>query len=392
MISLRNNSLVPPFADFISARAVGHANGMSFPMSLRGLLAKRDKTRVRRYGVWICTPTDRLRTVVQPDYWYDRLFAYRWGIATFFREMSGGRQYVEWEVIDRPLLSTPEKAQADAGGPPATVAAYRAAAAKLPGVALSDYDFYVWVIDDGTANRGTTPSDTLLTALDGDLQLFCHEMTHAFGVCPHADRTTYDDYNDPFCVMSQGSVARSFENQRLEVPNYPPPAYTLGTTGPGICAPYLLLTGWLSYADHVEEIPGRALPLNTRTTLFANHGAPPDLGRHIALALGDRPSRVGDPPQFWIEYRHTSRFDQQINAPVDTHVPDLPTEGVVVLRKVEYLDHSASGRCTGLHSYVLNWVGARRDALCPIPALKVAVRVVNVDMNDPSVVLAIEPS
>jgi hypothetical protein len=126
--------------------------------------------------------------------------------------------------------------------------------------------------------------------------------------------------------------------------------------------------------------------------LFANHGAPPDLGRHIALALGDRPSRVSDPPQFWIEYRQTSRFDQQINAPVDTHVPDLPTEGVVVLRKVEYLDESSIGRCTGLHSYVLNWVGARRDALCPIPALKVAVRVVNVDMNAPSVVLAIEPS
>jgi hypothetical protein len=37
----------PPATDFVSAKAVGHANGMSFPMSLRSLLDKRDKSRVR---------------------------------------------------------------------------------------------------------------------------------------------------------------------------------------------------------------------------------------------------------------------------------------------------------------------------------------------------------
>src|SRR5689334_4434259 len=95
--SLRNSSLVPPTTDFVSAKAVGHNNGMSFPMSLRALLNKRDKGRVRRYAVWISTPTDRPRSIVQPGYWYDRLFGDRWGVATFFREMSGGRQLVEWQ-------------------------------------------------------------------------------------------------------------------------------------------------------------------------------------------------------------------------------------------------------------------------------------------------------
>jgi hypothetical protein len=55
VVSLRNNSSVPPATDFVSANTLGHASGMSFPMSLRSLLDKRDKSRVRRYAVWICT-------------------------------------------------------------------------------------------------------------------------------------------------------------------------------------------------------------------------------------------------------------------------------------------------------------------------------------------------
>jgi hypothetical protein len=385
VVSLRNNSLVPPATDFVSAKAVGHANGMSFPMSLRSLLDKRDKSRVRRYAVWICTPTDRPRAIVQPGYWYDRLFGDRWGVATFFREMSGGRQYVEWQVFDTPLLSTAQKAQADQGGPSGAVAAYRAAV-QAQGQILSDYDRYIWVIDDGTANGGTSPSDTLLTAQDGTVQLFCHEMTHTFGLCPHADQTTYDDYNDPFCIMGRGPVARSFRNRRLDVQRA---QFAFGVSGPSICAPYLYAIGWLNYTDHVVGIPPSALAQNTGaalTTLFANHGAPPEAGRRIALALGDIPRQVGDPAQYWIEYRHTSRFDQQINAPVITGVPDMPTEGVMVLHEVSFITQ----RCSGLHSYVRGWVGAQSGQRLPIPVLGVAVRVVDVDVRGPSVVVAID--
>jgi hypothetical protein len=384
-VSLRNSSLVAPTADSVSAKAVGHNNGMSFPMSLRALLNKRDKGRARRYAVWISTPTDRPRSIVQPGYWYDRLFGDRWGVATFFREMSGGRQLVEWQVFDKPLLSTAQKATADQGGPNGAIAAYRAAA-QAQGQTLSDYDRYLWVIDDGTANGGTSPSDTLLTAQDGTVQLFSHEMTHTFGLCPHADQTSYDDYNDPFCVMGQGPVARSFHNQRLDVDGA---NFAFGVSGPGICAPYLYAIGWLNYSDHVASVPTNALAQNTGaalTTLFANHGAPPEPGRRIALALGDLPGRVGDPAQYWIEYRHTSRFDQQINAPVVSGVPDLPSEGVVVLHEVSFITQ----RCSGLHSYVRGWVGALGGQRLSIPALQVGVRVVDVNVAGPSVVVVLD--
>lgn len=389
VVSLRNNSLVHPTTNFISAKAVGHANGMSFPMSLRGLLGKRDKSRVRRYAVWICTPTDMPRAIIQPGYWYDRLFGDRWGIASFFREMSGGHKYVEWQVFDKPLLSTAQKAQADAlvstQGLDVVVAAYRAAA-QAQGQTLSDYDRYVWVIDDGTAVAGTSPSDILLTAQDGTVQLFSHEMTHTFGLCPHADQTTYDDYNDPFCIMGSGPVARSFRNRRLDVDGA---NFAFGVSGPGICAPYLYAIGWLDYADHVEGIPPSSLAQNTGAALiilFANHGAPPEPGRRIALALGDIPGQAGDPAQYWVEYRHTSHFDQQINAPVETGVPDMPTEGVVVLHEVSFINQ----RCSGLHSYVRGWVGAQSGQRLPIPTLGVSVRVVDVDSNAPSVTVAID--
>ena len=384
--SLRNNSLVPPDADFISAKAVGHANGMTFPMSLRRLLEKRDRGRVRRYAVWICTPTDRTRAIVQPAYWYDRLFGDRWGVATFFREMSGGRQYIEWQVFDKPLLSTAQITRAGNGGPASAVAAFRAAV-QASGQKLTDYDRYVFVIDNGTANAGTSPSDTLLTAQDGTVQLFCHEMTHTLGLCPHADQTVYDDYLDPYCVMGQGPVARSFVNHRLDVAGA---IFPFGVSGPGICAPYIYAIGWLNYGDNVVGIAPSDLPENTGAaliTLSANQGAPTVQGRRIALAIGDVPQRVGDRAQYWVEYRHTSRFDKEINVQVATGVPDLPIEGVVVLHEVSFI----TSRCSGLHSFVRGWVGAQINNQLPIPAYGVAVRVVDVHPSDPALVVTIDP-
>jgi hypothetical protein len=388
-VSLRNNSLVWPTAEVISAKEVGHANGMEFPMSLRRLLEKRDKSRVRRYAVWICTPTDAARVIVQPDYWYDRLFGDRWGVATFFREMSGGRQFVEWQVFDAPLLSVKAKAKADAQvakkGLGVVVDAYRAAA-KAQGQTLSDYDRYVWVIDDGNANGGTAPSDMLVTAQDGTVQLFSHEMTHTFGLCPHADRSTYDDYEDPFCVMGRGPTARSFRNRRLDVDGA---NFAFGVSGPGICAPYLHALGWLSYTDHVVAISTRSLPERiggAPITLVANHGAPPGPTARVALALGDIPLGTNDPAQYWIEYRHTSRFDHRIDTPVATGIPDMPRAGVVVLHEVSFITQ----RCSGLHSYVRSWVGAETGETLSIPTMDVAVRVVDVDVSVPSVVLAID--
>lgn len=69
-----------------------------------------------------------------------------------------------------------------------------------------------------------------------------------------------------------------------------------------------------------------------------------------------------------------------------TGVPDMPAEGVVVLHEVSFITQ----RCSGLHSHVRGWVGAQGGQRLPIPALGVAVRVVDVDVRGPSVVVAID--
>jgi hypothetical protein len=359
---------------------------MTTPVSVRSLLGKRDKSRLTRYGVCVTTigPT---RNIPMPDYWFDRVFLDLDGVATFFRVMSGGRRYVEWQIFDQPLLTPAQKNQADQGGAGATIAAFRNAA-QAAGIPIASFDRFMWVIDDGTSSGGTTPSDSLVGALDFTPQLASHEMTHAFGVCPHADLATYDDYGDQFCVMSKGPVARSFENSRLTIVNTP---FTHATTGPGICAPYLYVAGWLDYAANVAGIPTSAIAQNTGaaiTTIFANQGAPPPgSDRRIALAVGDVPKTTGDPAQYWIEYRHPSGFDRKITEPVVTHVPDMPQEGVVVLHEVSFL----AARCTGLHSYVRKGVGAVAGNRLEVPAFGVAVRVIAVDATKPLVNLAIDP-
>lgn len=368
--------------------ALGLTQRMAPPISLATLLNKRDKskTRVMRCGICICTPIAASPQIPMPDYWFDRLFLDLDGVAAFFRHMSGGRKYIEWKIFRRSLLTPAQKAAADAGGPAGAVTSLRQAA-KQAGILVDDFDRFIWVIDDGISTGGTTPSDVLIGALDLTPQDLSHELTHAFGLCPHADLSSYDDYGDQFCVMAQGPVSRSFENPRLTIVNTP---FTHATTGPGVIAPYLYELGWLDYRRNVAEVPTSNISQFTGgrvITLFANQGAPPpDSNRQIALALGGVPSQLSDPLQYWIEYRHTSRFDRQINAPVVTHVPDAPADGVLVLHEVAFL----SARCTGLHSFVRDWTGAIPGNRLAVPSLQVAVRIVAVDRPDRSVIVAID--
>lgn len=385
MPSLRNNSLLPIEVIDASAKALGLANGMVPPFSLRSLLDKRDKTRVRRYGVFIVT-LQSTRGLPMPDVWLERLFLDTAGVATFFREMSGGRHYVEWQVFDQAIVTAAQKAAADkAGGAPASIALLRSAA-KAAGIPVDSFDRFLWIIDDGVSSGGTTPSDSLLGIFPLTPQLAKHEMTHAFGCCPHADQSSYDDYGDPFCVMGKGSIARSFENQRLLYPG----TYTYSTSGPGICAPYLYVLGWLDFRANVASVTTAAIPENTGAaivTISANQGAPPPgAPQRIALALGDTPKAVGDPSQYWIEYRHPSRFDRQINMPVSTATPDLPGDGVVILHEVSYLVQ----RCSSLHSYVRGWTGAQIGNRLPVPAFGINVYVVGVNAAGLTVALNLE--
>ena len=410
MPTLRNNSLVPIIAPQISAKALGYAHGMTFPMSLRGLLDKRDKNpwRVRRIGICFCTPINTpvgVRHAKMNNWWFDRLFVDIDGVAAYFREMSGGRHYIEWEFFERRLLTSQEKDQADKQGKAAAVIAALRPKAKAAGIPVDNFDRFIWVIDDLTSHSGVTRGDSLVASLELTPFLVEHELTHALGgVCAHADQTSYDDYNDPFCVMGKEGVARTFVNGRLSAPN--PNGYSTehGNSAPGLCAPSLYAAGWLDYEQNVDNIPlsvlhppqeavdlfgASSFPGSWLSSISVNQGAPP-LGsqQKIALALGDHPSGIADDPaQYWIEYRHPSRFDRHIN--IFTSGKQPSPDGVVVLHEVSY---EVTRRCrrVHLHSYVRDWVGARPNVLLNVPALGVTVRILNVNAPQ-GVTLAVEP-
>jgi len=196
MVGLKNSSLVDPSEPQVSVRALGHRVGMGGPLSVRALLGRRDRVRVSRWGFCVVTFTGIPRSTTLDTRWFDTLFADPDGVASYFRQMSGARRLVEWQVFTPgPLMNLASKQQLDAGGPSSTVNGLRkAAAAPAIGIPVDSFDRFMWFIDEGVSTGGTTPSDSLVGAIDFTTQLATHEMTHAFGVHYHADQTQLDDY------------------------------------------------------------------------------------------------------------------------------------------------------------------------------------------------------
>jgi hypothetical protein len=387
MVGVKNSSLVDPSEPSVSVRALGRRVGLAGQLSVRALLGRRDHVRITRWGFCIVTLTGTPRTTTLDRGWFDTLFSDPEGVCSYFRQMSGARRLVEWDVFTpAPLMSSEAKKQLDAGGPASTIDGFRKAAKGL-GVPVDSYDHFMWFIDDGVSTSGTTVGDSLVGAIDFTTQLATHEMTHAFGVTYHADRNELDDYNDPFCVMGQGPVARSFENRWLTIPA--PSVYTHSTTGPGICAPYLYVAGWLDYRRNVVEIDVEMIPRHAgeTVTLDANLGAPiPDSPARIALVFGSTPTDIlGDAQQYWLEYRIPRRFDRGVDRPVSTNTPDMPPAGVVVLHEVK-MD---TARGAGLHAIVRDWKGASPGNTIAVPGFPYQVKIAGVDPGRQQCSLAI---
>lgn len=275
------------------------------------------------------------------------------GVVDFFNQMSGGRQRTGCQVFGPvELMTIQAKVAADQGG--TTIASLRTAA-QSKGIPVQNFDHVMWLLDDGVSTLATTPSDSLMGAFDFVPQTAMHELTHTNGVCCHADRFTPDDYGDTFCVMGASRAARGFADPALLLPNVPQGPDWHAIAGPGLCTPYLFVAGWLDVVANTTALP--STPRSGATFILnANQGAPPfGSDNKIALTLGGFPTTATDPPQFWVEYRHPSGFDSDINRPGPHFNPDLPAAGVLIVRTVQILNP----RCPGsLHSYLQAFVGA----------------------------------
>lgn len=374
-----NSSLVNPSEPSVSIKSTGIRMGLAFPLSLKNMLQRRDMSKVVRYGICICTFPGTPRGTNLDASWLNRAFSDPLGVASYFRKMSGGRRFVEWQVfgpID--LMTFVEKQDLDkkVPQPQVEIDGFRQAA-TTKGIPVNSFARFIWIIDDNISQAGTTTSDSLVSASEFTQQLCSHEMTHAFGVNYHADRKTIHDYDDPFCMMGKGWVARSFENARVAVPG----GFPHSTTGPGIITPYLYQATWLDYTANVNNIEFNSLgePTGSLTgSLYANQGAP-SVGspKKIALTIDSIPQTTEDLPQYWIEYRLPHGFDLGICKPVSTTVNDLPPEGVLVLHKVDFRG--------ALHSFVIDWIAVKKDNILKLPELNYVIKITNFDLSNQQV-------
>ena len=294
--------------------------------------------------------------------------------------MSGNRQTIEWQTFGPlELMTLTQKQASDAKG--STISDFRTAAINK-GIPVSKFDHFMWIINDGISTLGTTPNDSLVGALGFAPRVTMHEMTHSFGVCCHADSNTYDDYGDPFCIMGSTGGARSFDNPRLAFSSQDAPHTA---SGPGICAPYLFVAGWLDRVANITALPALSQAIGSTITLDANQGAP-SFGSfsQIALTIGGVPKNINDPPQYWVEFRITRNFDRAIDTPPLSTIPDIAGHGVLLLHEVRFL----AARCTALHSSLKGFVGASQGNTLTLPDGR-ALKIANVNSGQGKVSLVI---
>lgn len=366
------------------------------------MLSYHDSGKTRTYGICILEYGGQSRATTIDAEWLNRAFSDKMGIARYFRKMSGGRQFVEWEIFIPNTTVMPIsqkvglKSQVDEKKDTwIEIGFTREAAARNIGIPLDKYPSWIWIIDDAFSTGGTTarpphPGDIFVGALDLSPNRFCHEMTHSLGLFKHA--STYPlpagDYGDNRCVMGDGI---KFENVGNKPTNWLITGDTDGElrshsqSGPGICAPYLNKLGWLDLTNYIsiefsQDPLGNDLILGPlEGSIFANQGTPPvGSDRKIAINIS-RPSGFRRPLglEYWIEYRIPEGFDRGFGS-----VP--PREGTLLLRKIDP-PPPFDGR-----SFLMNSTPALLDEEILLPDLDHRLRVTGVDIGSQRIDFVVE--
>jgi hypothetical protein len=135
----------------------------------------------------------------------------------------------------------------------------------------------------------------VVCAPDSSLTLLAQEVGHGYGLNHSRSVANPTDYNDPFCIMSGLSFGGT----------NPTFAGRFGQSGPGLCAPYVFVGGWLPEMRIVRVASnGRTPPPVTLTLSPLLERSP----RHPQAAVVD--FNVPQTATYFIENRARDRWDR----------------------------------------------------------------------------------
>jgi hypothetical protein len=172
-------------------------------------------------------------------------------VADYVLAQSGGRETISFKVYD--WIKLPMTAAEWGALGFGAYSSVRPTVEQEVGESLDPYTHILIGIDVPQASGGATasyltPSVTHLAAQNFSPSNVGHELGHRYGAGDAFGETADGPvvYQDSFCVMGGRGFPLSFFDEALADPNAP----NLNRSGPGMCAPTLMATGWLKEGEH----------------------------------------------------------------------------------------------------------------------------------------------
>ena len=220
-------------------------------------------------------------------------------VAEFWRDMSGGRETVEWAVHPGVQLRMSQEAKNKLSAAQ-LLAAIRDQAA-VDGNPIAADQHLIAILNDQDSHSGVTETDPLVANQDLTVALVCHEMGHFYqhqNAQPGAHANAFTpahqflpvQYEDPTCMMGAEGGKYSFHDPALTLPGHSP----LDDAGPALCPPMTTLAGWLDQQNPqaVVDVTNR-LPVDLQLAKWG--GAPPPVyGGPAVVIIGDGLAPEGD--------------------------------------------------------------------------------------------------
>ena len=218
-------------------------------------------------------------------------------IPSYWRDVSYGELDLVTGTEISPWLHLPQKRSDHAGLKlEKTCSGWAKTAGRDAGI---DFDRFFGVVAFFAVQTdlfGTSDNPHVVCDLLSSPAQILQEYGHAYGLKHSRSVSNPADYENPFCIMSGLRFGADDEIFRGVDPTF---ASKWGPSGPGLCSPYVLQSGWLPEARSLTVKSNGTYPSSTILDL-APLGEADSPHPQMAMVEFDKPQAV----RYCIEYRH----------------------------------------------------------------------------------------